>query len=168
MKRKFFESFKILNEIKNQTYRINILKRWRIHNVFHVSFLEKVKIKREKKVLLKFIYQSKNIDIEKNEITKKLYDVEIIENSKIFKKNQVSKKSYNESNLYYFIRWKNYEKRTWELISMIKHLKDMFREFHTKNSKKNDVNKLTNRRRVQRQINAIFMMKQLIKKQTRH
>ena len=41
----------------------------------------------------------------------------------------------------------------------------MLRKFHTKNSKKNDVNKLINKRRVRRQINAIFLLKQLIKKQ---
>ena len=33
-----------------------------------------------------------------------MYDVETIENNKIFKKNQISKKSYNESKFYYFIR----------------------------------------------------------------
>ena len=164
---KFFESFKIFETIKNQIYRINISKRWRIHNVFHVSFLEKVKTKRKKKISLEFTYQLKNIDIEKNEITEKIYDVETIENNKIFKENQISKKSYSESDLYYFIRWKNYEKRIWKSISMIKHLRNLIREFHTKNSKKNDVSKLSNRRRIRRQINAIFLMKSLIKKQIR-
>ena len=50
---------------------------------------------------------------------------------------------------------------------MIKHLRNLIRKFHTKNSKKNDVNKLSNRRRIRRQINAIFLMKSLIKKQIR-
>ena len=163
---KFFESFKIFDTIENQVYRINIFKRWRIHNVFHVSLLKKVKVKREEKISLKFTYQSENIDIEKDETTEEIYDVEAIKNSKIFKKNQISKKSYSESNLYYFIRWKNYEKRIWKSISMIKHLRNMLRKFHTKNSKKNDVSKLTNKRRVRRQIDAIFLLKQLIKKQS--
>ena len=88
-----------------------------------------------------------------------MYDVETIENNKMFKKNQISKKSYSESEFYYFIRWKNYEKRIWKSISMIKHLKNILRKFHIKNSKKNDVNKLTNRRRIRRQINTIFWMK---------
>ena len=47
LKWKFFESFKILNTIKNQTYRINIFKRWRIYNVFHVSLLEKIIFKKK-------------------------------------------------------------------------------------------------------------------------
>ena len=164
---KFFESFKILETIENQVYRIDISKRWRIHNVFHVSLFEEVKTKRKKKVSLEFTYQFKDIDIEKNEITEEIYDVEAIENSKIFKKNQISKKSYSEPDLYYLIRWENYEKRIWKSISMIKHLRNLIRKFHTKNSKKNDVNKLSNRRRIRRQINAIFLMKSLIRKQIR-
>ena len=83
---KFFESFKIFNEIDDQAYRIKISKRWRIHNVFYVSFLKKIKVKRRKRTSLESTYQSENIDIDENEITKKLYDVETIENSKIFKK----------------------------------------------------------------------------------
>ena len=123
------------------------------------------KLKLKKKNSLKFTYQFDDIDIEKNETTNEIYDVETIKNSKIFKKNQISKKSYSESDFYYLIRWKNYEKRIWKSISMIKHLRNMLRKFHTKNSKKNDVSKLTNKRRVRRQINAIFLLKQLIKKQ---
>ena len=101
-----------------------------------MSFLKKVKTKRKKRISLKFTYQFDDIDIEKNETTNEIYNVETIENNKIFKKNQISKKLYSESNLYYFIRWKNYEKRIWKSISMIKHLKNMLRKFHTKNSKK--------------------------------
>ena len=163
---KFFESFKILDTIDDQIYRIDILKRWRIHNVFHVSLLKEIKVKKREKASLELTYQFENIDIEKDETTKEIYDVEAIENSKILKKDQISKKSYSESDLYYLIRWENYEKRIWESISMIKHLRSMLRKFHTKNSKKNDVNKLTNKRRVRRQVNAIFLLKQLIKKQS--
>ena len=163
---KFFESFKILDTIDDQIYRIDILKRWRIHNVFHVSLLKEIKVKKREKASLELTYQFENIDIEKDETTKEIYDVEAIENSKILKKDQISKKSYSESDLYYLIRWENYEKRIWESISMIKHLRSMLRKFHTKNSKKNDVNKLTNKRRVRRQVNAIFLLKQLIRKQS--
>ena len=89
-------------------------------------------------------------------------------NNKIYKENQVSNKSYSESELYYLVQWKNYEERIWEFVAMIKHLKNMFRKFHAKNSKKNDVNKLTNRRRVRRQIDVIFTIKSLTRKSTFH
>ena len=133
---KFFDSFKIFNEIETQIYRINISKRWRIHNVFHVSLFEKMKFKKEKRISLQSTYQSKDIAIDENEITKKIYDVEKIENNKIFKEDQISNKSYNESNFYYFIRWKNYKKRIWKFVSMIKHFRNILRKFHAKNSKK--------------------------------
>ena len=132
---KFFDSFKIFNEIEIQVYCINILKRWRIHKIFHISLFEKMKFKK-KRISLQSTYQSKNIAIDENEITKKIYDVEKIENNKVFKEDQVSNKSYNESNFYYFIRWKNYEKRIWEFVSMIKHFWNILRKFHAKNSKK--------------------------------
>ena len=69
-----------------------------------MSFLKKIKTKKKKKISLKFTYQSDDIDIEKNETTNEIYNVETIKNNKIFKKNQISKKSYNESDFYYFIR----------------------------------------------------------------
>ena len=169
LKWKFFESFKMFDTIENQAYRLDILKRWRIHDVFHVSLLEKIVFKREKKTSLKFTYQSSDIDIEKNEeLTNEKFWVEVILNSKIYKKNQISNKSYSESEFYYLVQWKNYEKHIWESVAMIKHLRDMFRKFHMKNSKKDDVSKLINRRRVRRQIDVIFTMKSLTKKSNSH
>ena len=49
LKWKFFESFKMFDTIKNQTYWLDIFKRWRIHNVFHVSLLEKIVFKKKRK-----------------------------------------------------------------------------------------------------------------------
>ena len=169
LKWKFFESFKMLNMIENQTYRIDISKRWRIHDVFHVSLFEKIKFKKEEKVSLKLNYQSNDIDIEKNEkLTNEKFWIEIILNNKIYKKDQISNKSYNESKLYYLVQSKNYEKRIWKSIAIVKHLKNMFQKFHTNNSKKHDVNKFTNRRKFRRQIKVIFTIKLLTKKSTFH
>ena len=167
LKWKFFESFRMLNTIENQAYRIDIFKRWRIHNVFHVSLLEKIIFKRKEKVSLELTYQSNDIDIEKNEeLINEKYWIEVILNSKIYKEDQVSNKSYSESEFYYLVQWEDYKKHIWELVAVIKHLKSMLREFHMKNSKKNDVSKLTNRRRVRRQIDVIFTMKSLTRKST--
>ena len=169
LKWKFFESFKMLNIVENQTYRIDISKRWRIHDVFHVSLFEKVKSKRKEKVSLELNYQSNDIDIEKDEkLTNEKFWIEVILNSKIYKKDQISDKSYSESKLYYLVQWENYEKRIWKSIAVVKHLKDMFRKFHTNNSKKNDVNKFTNRRKIRRQIEVIFTIESLTRKSTFH
>ena len=169
LKWKFFESFKVLETIKNQTYRLEIFKRWRIYDVFHVSLFEKVISKRKKKTSLEFTYQSDDIDIENDdELTKKKFWIEVILDSKIYKKDQISDKSYNESELYYFVQWKNYEERIWKSIAMIKHLRNMLRKFHAKNSKKDDANKIINRRRVRRQIDVVFIVKSLTRKFTFH
>ena len=92
LKWKFFESFKIFECIENQIYRLNLLKRWRIHNVFHVFFLKKFNVNREKSAqtsqFFEFFYRVKNIELNENmkmKITKKFYEIEIIKNNKIFK-----------------------------------------------------------------------------------
>ena len=163
---KSFGPFKVLKEIGDQAYRIDIPKRWRIHNVFHVSLLEEVKAKRGERAPLEPTYQPDDIDIEEDETTDEVYDVEAIEDSKIFKEGQVPEKPYSEPGLYYLIRWEDYEERTWEPVSVIKHLRGMLREFHTKNPKKDDASKLTNKRRVRRQVGAIFLLEQLTRKQS--
>ena len=166
---KFFESFKMLDTIENQTYRLDIFKRWRIHDVFHVSLLEKIVFKRKEKASLKFTYQSNDIDIEEDEkLTNEKFWVEIILNNKIYKEDQISNKSYSESELYYLVQWENYEKHIWKSVAVIKHLRNMLRKFHMKNSKKDDASKLINRRRVRRQIDVIFTMKSLTKKSNLH
>ena len=48
LKWKFFESFKIFEYIENQIYRLNLFKRWRIHNVFHVFFWKNLMLTKKK------------------------------------------------------------------------------------------------------------------------
>ena len=100
-----------MKTIDDQAYRLDILKHWRIHNVFHVSLLKKVKAKKGGKSI-ELTYQTSDIDIEENEITEELYEVEAIKNSHIFVAGKVLDKSYSESSLYYLIQWEDYEKQT--------------------------------------------------------
>ena len=37
---KFFGLFQILYPVRKQAYKLNLLIKWKIHNVFHVSLLE--------------------------------------------------------------------------------------------------------------------------------
>ena len=48
-------------------------------------------------------------------------------------------KLYNESKFYYLVAWKNYKKKTWKLVLIIKHLRNIFRTFYKTNSNKFDV-----------------------------
>ena len=128
LKRKFFESFKIFECIENQIYRLNLLKRWRIHNVFHVSFLKKFNVNRRESAqtsqFSEFFYRIEDIELNENmkmKITKKFYEIETIKNNKIFKIDEISDKLFNEFDFYYLIKWKNYENAIWKFASFVKH-----------------------------------------------
>ena len=155
LKWKHFEFFRVLKTIKNQIHRLKLLKRWRIHDVFHVSFLKKSKFKKRRNTT-KFTYQSKNIKIEKDEIIEKLYEIEIILNNHIYVANKCFDRSYNESKLYYKIQWENYKKQTWKSILCIKHLRNMLRKFHIKNFIKSNINKAKNYKKTRR-VDEILM-----------
>ena len=116
LKWKFFESFEIFECIENQTYRLDLFKRWRIHNVFHVSLLKRFNVNREKNAQtsqsFESFYRAEDIELNENmkvKITKKFYEIETIKNKKIFKIDEISNKFFNEFDLYYLIEWKNYE-----------------------------------------------------------
>ena len=116
---KFFEPFQILETIENQVYRLDLLKRWRIHDVFHVSLLKKFNSKRKKSAHTSHssesFYQAEDIELDENmkvKITKKFYEIEVIKDSKIFKTDEIPDKFYSESDLYYLVKWENYENAT--------------------------------------------------------
>lgn len=43
---KLFDPFQVLYLVKNQAYKLQLLKKWSIYNVFHVSLLKKDIIKK--------------------------------------------------------------------------------------------------------------------------
>ena len=45
---KFFEPFQVLYLVGKQAYKLKLAKKWRIHNVFHVSLLEQDTIRKER------------------------------------------------------------------------------------------------------------------------
>ena len=63
--------------------------------------------KRANVIFFEFSYQVTNIEFDENikmKITKKIYEIEIIKNNKIFKINEISNKFYNEFDFYYLIK----------------------------------------------------------------
>ena len=166
---KSFGPFKVLDTIGDQAYRLDISKRWRIHDVFHVSLLEEVVPKKGEKAPLELTYQPGDIDIEEDEeFTNEEFWVEAILDSKVYKEGQVPDKPYSEPGLYYLVQWEDYEEHIWEPVAVVKHLRGMLREFHMKNSKKDDASKLINRRRVRRQVDVVFTVEPLTKKPNPH
>ena len=53
LKTKFFGLFQILHSVGKQVYKLELLKKWRLYDVFHISLLEQNTTKKErvKKVL---------------------------------------------------------------------------------------------------------------------
>ncbi len=46
LKAKFFRPFRVLHPIDKQAYKIKLLNKWRIYNVFHVLLLERDNIRK--------------------------------------------------------------------------------------------------------------------------
>ena len=44
---KFFDLFWVLHQVGNQAYKLKVLKKWRIHNVFHVSMIDQDSTKKK-------------------------------------------------------------------------------------------------------------------------
>ena len=133
-----------MSDKNSQAYRLALFKKWRIHDVFHVFLLKNAKFNIRKKSN-QSTYQTEDIFIKENETTKKVYEVTNFVNSQIFKRDKMFDKSYNESELYYLIKWEDYQKKTLNSVSLIKLLKEMLRVFHKTNSKKFDVNNIKKR-----------------------
>ena len=43
---KFFGPFRVLHPVEKQAYKLELPRKWRIHNVFHVSLLEQDTIRK--------------------------------------------------------------------------------------------------------------------------
>ena len=48
MEAKLFEPFRVLHPVGKQAYKLELPKKWRIHNVFHVSLLEQDTTRKER------------------------------------------------------------------------------------------------------------------------
>ena len=70
--------------------------------MFYVSLLKKAQFNKKKSQ--NSTYETNDIFIEKNEISKKFYDVAKFLNSKIFQINKMFDKLYNELKFYYLIK----------------------------------------------------------------
>ncbi len=93
---KFFGSFRVLYPVGKQAYKLELPKKWRIHDVFHVSLLEQDTIRKGRvKTAIKL-----------DEGNSEEYEVEAICDSAIY-----AKESDSENHLlglYYLVSWKGY------------------------------------------------------------
>ena len=109
---KFFRSFKVLYPVGKQAYKLELLQKLKIHNVFYVSLLKQDTTRRG-------WLDKITLQIELDKGNSKEYKDETICNNKVYAKESDS--VYHLLGLYYLILCKGYieEKNTWELASAI-------------------------------------------------
>ena len=122
----FFGPFWVSDPIDKQAYKLELPKKWRIHNVFHIFLLEQDTTKKEQvEKLLKLDNCKKS----------KEYEVEVIQDSAV----------YGEKlelgcllELYYLVALKGYpeEENIWEPVSAVKHFGKLISLFHKEYRKK--------------------------------
>lgn len=124
-----FNFFRVLHLIRKQVYKLKLLKRWRIYDIFYVSLIKYNTTKKEQ--VDKATSQLKLKDDDKS----KEYEIEAIFNSTVYARE--SKSDYLPS-LYYLVLWKSYSKEDnpWELVLVIQYLRRLLSTFHKKHPKK--------------------------------
>jgi hypothetical protein len=96
---KFIKSFRIVETMNKQTYRLILFSFYRIHDVFHVFYLKSYKRRKNDNIISKYSFFELLDDHEINEIKK------------------ILQKKINKKILYYLIKWKNWSKKYNEWIT---------------------------------------------------
>ena len=126
---KFFGPFRVLQPMGKQAYKLELPKRWRIHDVFHVSLLEQDTTRKgrvDEKIAEQLEFEAGN-DEE--------YEVEGILDSAVYAKES---EAGHLPGLYYLVSWKGYpeDESTWEPAAAIKHLRKIVKAYHEGNPTK--------------------------------
>ena len=120
----FFGLFRVLHLVKKQAYKLELSRKWRIHDIFHVLPLKQNTIKKgwmDKKV--------RQIEFNIGNNDNGEYKVKAIWDSVVYARES---QSGHLPSLYYLVSWKRYpeEENTWELTSAVHHLRKLISLFH--------------------------------------
>ena len=126
---KFFGPFWVLYPVGKQAYKLELPKKWRIPDVFHVSPLEQNTTKKE------WVDDDENNAAELDAGNSREYEVEAIRDSTVYARES---KSGHLSGLYYLVLWKGYpeEENIWKPAIAVQHLRKLISLFHEDHSNK--------------------------------
>ena len=110
---KFFRLFRVLYPIRKQAYKLEVPRKWRIHDVFYVSLLEQdiTKKGRVDEEVRQMEFDTDNDDSGE-------YKVEAIWDSVVYARES---ESGHLPGLYYLVSWKRYPEKenTWKSASAV-------------------------------------------------
>ena len=124
---KFFRPFRVLHPVGKQANKLELPKKWKVHDVFHVSLLEQDTTRKRR-------VSKKVPELDAGNEGSKEYKVEAIRNNAIY----ATESEGHLPGLYYLIAWKGYpkEENTWKQSSAVQHLKKLINFFHKDHPKK--------------------------------
>ena len=110
----------MLHPVGKQAYKLELSKKWRIYNVFHVSLLEQDTIRKER--------VKKLPELDTGDVSKE-YKVEAIWNSAVY---AMELESGHLPGPYYLVAWRGYskEENTWEPVLAVQHPRKLISSFH--------------------------------------
>jgi hypothetical protein len=119
---KFIKSFRIVETMNKQIYRLNFFSFYRIHDVFHVFYLKSYKRRRDDNIISEYSSSELFDDDEVNEVKRIL-------------QKKISKKI-----IYYLIKWKNWSKKYNEWVAK-KNMNalDLLQEFDERTKKRRKI-----------------------------
>ena len=120
LKAKFFGPFQVLHPVGKHAYKLELPKKWRIHDVFYVSLLKQDTTKKGR--------MDNKIELDAGDDSGE-YKVEAIRDSTVYARES---KSGQLPGLYYLVLWKEYlkEENTWEPASTVQHLRKLISSFY--------------------------------------
>ena len=121
---KFFGPFRVLHPVKKQAYKLELPRKWRIHDVFHVSLLEQDTTRKGR-----VDEEVRQMEFDAGDDESGEYEVEAIRDSAVYARES---KSGHLPGLYYLVSWKEYpeEENTWKPASAVQHLRKLISSFH--------------------------------------
>ena len=108
---KFFRPFRVLYSMSKQAYKLELLKKWRVQDVFYVSLLEQNTTKKGR-------VSEEVLELDAGDKDSKEYEVEAIWDNAVYT-NKLE--SGHLPDLYYLIAWKGYleKENTWKPLSVV-------------------------------------------------